>query len=52
MGLVNNNLCDSYTKQWSAAVKEVAIEPHALIWRDIHTILLSKEAIYTIACLR
>lgn len=48
-----NNLCDIHTKEYSAAVKELVIESHALIWKDIMpSILLSKEAICTIACLR
>lgn len=47
-----NNLCDIHTKECSAAVKELVTEPHALIWKDVHIILMSKEVIYTTACLR
>ena len=35
-----------------ATIKELVIKQHELIQRDAHTILLSKEAMYTVACLR
>ena len=34
-----------------ATIKELVIKQHELIEKDVHTIMLSKEAIYTIACL-
>lgn len=41
-----NNLCDIHTKEYFAAVKVLVIEQDALVWKDVHTVLLSKEAIY------